>query len=294
MADVLNREGLKAVADNYVAAMVAHDPRAAPLTPDAVIVENLARIQPTQGLWKAASAGPTTFRIHVPDVAAQAVGYMAVMEADGKPVQIGLRLKLEHGMIAEAEQLVVYELRAAGMPNLKAPRAALHQPVIEPYRDARRRLLQIAALYYDALELNNGRLVSFADDCVRHENGIQTCRNSVPDDWTAATFGVFGSLSAPAQLDSQVFSYITRIDHRRVFAADEECGLAVGFSHFRHDMAAKDIRVFGVPGTPTWKLDFAPFDLPAMHIYKIWGGELHEIEALGYIAPYRSRPYWES
>ncbi len=293
MTGSLTRDGLNAVADSYVAAMVAHDAKAAPLAPDAVVVENLARIQPTEGLWKAASAGPTTFQIHVPDVAAQQVGYMAVMEADGRPVQIGLRLKLENGLIAEAEQIVVYELRDIGVPNLKTPRAAFSQPVIEAYRDARPRMLQIAGQYYDALELNNGRLVSFGDDCVRHENGIQTCRNSVPDDWTAATFGVFGSLSAPAQLDSQVFSYITRIDHRRVFAADEECGLAVGFSHFRHDMATKQIRVFGVPGVETWTLDFAPFDLPAMHIYKIWGGELHEIEALGYIAPYRSSAYWE-
>jgi hypothetical protein len=31
-----------------------------------------------------------------------------------------------------------------------------------------------------------------------------------------------------------------------------------------------------------------------MHIYKIWGGQLHEIEALGYIAPYRSSPYRQS
>jgi hypothetical protein len=294
MTGVLTRDDLKAAADAYVAAMVVHDPRGAPLAPDALIVENLARIQPTEGLWTAASAGPTSFQIHVPDVAAQEIGYMAVMEADGKPVQIGLRLKFERGQITEAEQLVVYALRETGMPNLKTPRAAFSQPVIEPFRDARGRLLQIARNYYDALELNNGRLAPIADDCVRHENGIQTCRNSVPDDWTAATFGVFGSLSAAAQLDSQVFGYISRIDNRHVFAVDEECGLAVGFSHFVHDMQTKDIRVFGVPGVETWNLDFAPFDLPAMHIYKIWGGELHEIEALGYIAPYRSVAYRES
>lgn len=294
MTEITDRNGLKAIADSYMAAMVAHDPKAAPLARDAVIVENSFRIQPGEGLWCTASAEPATFKIYVPDAMAQQVGYMAVLEADGKPVQIGLRLKVENGLIAEAEQIVVYQLAESGMPNLVKQRAAFSQPVIEPYRDSRGRLLHIASQYYDALELNNGRLAPFADDCIRHENGMQTCRNLVPDDWAASTFGIFGSLSAAAQLDSQVMSYITRIDNRRVFAADEEFGLAVGFSLFRHSMEKKEIDVFGVPRVETWKMDFEPFDLPAMHIFKIWGGEIHEIDALGYTAPYQSRSYWES
>lgn len=36
-----------------------------------------------------------------------------------------------------------------------------------------------------------------------------------------------------------------------------------------------------------------PFDLPAVHIFKIWGGRIHEIEAFGFIAPYQSRTGWE-
>lgn len=31
-----------------------------------------------------------------------------------------------------------------------------------------------------------------------------------------------------------------------------------------------------------------PFDMPAMHIFKIWGGQLHEIEAIGISVPYNS------
>jgi hypothetical protein len=292
MTGALDRDALKAVADSYVAAMVAHDPKAAPLAPGAVIVENLARIQPTEGLWSTASAGPETFTIHVPDVEAQQVGYIAVLQSGGKPTQIGLRLKLEAGLITEAEQIVVYQLTDFGLPNLQKPRAAYSQPVILPYRDSRGRLLQIAGQYYDALQENNGRLAPFGDDCVRYENGMQTCRNAPPDGWAAATFGVFGSMSAPAQLDSQVMSYIERIDNRRVYAADEEYGLAAGFSHFRHPMDRKEIPVFGVPGVETWKFEFEPFDLPAMHIYKIWGGQLHEIDALGFMAPYQSKSYW--
>jgi hypothetical protein len=30
-----------------------------------------------------------------------------------------------------------------------------------------------------------------------------------------------------------------------------------------------------------------------MHLYKIWGGQLHEIEAMGFTAPYNSPTGWE-
>ncbi len=49
----------------------------------------------------------------------------------------------------------------------------------------------------------------------------------------------------------------------------------------------------GVPGQEVRKMDNAPFDLPAVHIFKIWGGQIHEIEALGFVAPYNSPTGWE-
>ncbi len=300
------RDGLKGIVDSYVNAMIAHDPKLAPLAEGAVIVENLKKISPKEGLWATASAEPKSFQIYIPDTTAQTVGYMCVMRAkvehEGKveerPIQLGLRLKLAGGKISEAEQIVVYSLGVgpmgeAGLKNLEKPRAAFSQPVIESYRESRGNLIRIAGSYYDALELNNGRLCPLADDCVRHENGMQTCRNIVPGDWAAATFGIFGALTAAAQLDSQVMAYITKLDNRRVFAADEEYGLAVGFSHFRHDMKQKEYKVFGVPGVETWKMEYDPFDLPAMHIYKIWGGQMHEIDALGFMAPYMADSYFK-
>jgi hypothetical protein len=39
---------------------------------------------------------------------------------------------------------------------------------------------------------------------------------------------------------------------------------------------------------------FAPFDLPAAHIFKIGAdGLVHEIEAMGFTAPYNSPTGWE-
>lgn len=289
-----DRQCLIAVADRYLAAMVAHDPARAPLAPSIVTVENIKPIKPGEGLWKTLTALPESFKIYVPDVAAQQIGFIGVLKEGDKPIQLGMRLKIVAGRIVEAEHVVVHQLQETNLPNLKAPRRAFVQPVPEPWRDARGRLLYIGAAYYDALDQNNGALAPFADDCLRRENGGTSARVPVPDDSTNVWLYTFGVLGCAAQLDSGVMSYIDTIDNRRVWIADEETGLAFGLSHFRHSMTAREIPVYGVPGMTTWKMSFNPFDLPAVHIFKIWGGKIHEIEALGFLAPYNAPTGWEA
>jgi hypothetical protein len=291
-----DRQCLIDVADDYVAAMVAHDPRMVPLSTDLVFVENITRMKPGEGLWATASAPPQSFVIHVPDPVSQQVGYLAVMsetrEGQQAPIQVGLRLKLEDGQITEAEQIVVRNLRETSLANLQSPRLPLIAPVEEAYRDSRSRLLHIGASYYDALDQNNGALAPFGDDCVRFENGFQTARNAVARD-PSQGFGLVGALGCAAQLDTNTFEYITSIDNRRVWIADEINGLAFGLSHFRHAFEKNEFRVFGIPGQTTRTMDFQPFDLPAIHIYKIWGGKIHEIEAIGITVPYMSPTGWD-
>jgi hypothetical protein len=57
-------------------------------------------------------------------------------------------------------------------------------------------------------------------------------------------------------------------------------------------------RLIGVPGVEWRVINRANggggFDLPAIHIYKIWGGQMHEIEAMGVVEPYMSRTGWEA
>jgi hypothetical protein len=288
-----DRACLNRLADTYVAALVAHDPAKAPLARDVKMVENIQKIQPGEGLWKTASAAPTTFRIYVPDTVAQQVGYMAVMHENGNPIQLALRLKLENGRITEAEHVVVHKLQEANLANLQTPRAALTSAVPEGWRDSRGRLLHIGASYYDALDLNNGSLAPFADDCVRYENGGQSARKPVPKGPSEDSFAPFGALGCAKQLDTQVMAYITSIDHRRVWIADEENGLVFGLSHFRHAMEKTEWPTYGVPGVPFRKIEYKPFDLPAAHIFKIQGGLIREIEASGFIAPHNSPTGWE-
>jgi hypothetical protein len=56
-------------------------------------------------------------------------------------------------------------------------------------------------------------------------------------------------------------------------------------------------RLIGVPGQEYRVINRANggggFDLPAIHIYKVWGGKIHEIEAMGVVEPYMSPTGWE-
>ena len=299
----LDRAGLLKLADDYFAAIVAHDPKRMPFAPGAKFVENLTRLQPGEGLWKTASTVPSSFKIVVPDATWQSVGFIVMMEetVDGKknPIQVGGRLKLESGRIVEAEHVVVHQVRETSLKNLQKTRTPFLQDVGDDYRDARGRLLYIGRRYYDAPDFNNGRLAPFADDCVRMENGMQTARNTVPTDVGGATAtpgsgpSLVGALTCAAQLDTQTFTYIDSIDNIRMIAADEQKGLAIGFSHFRHSMKTKEFHLVGIPGRETYTMNMAPFDLPAVHIYKIWNGQIHEIEALGFTTGYMSKTGWE-
>jgi hypothetical protein len=102
------------------------------------------------------------------------------------------------------------------------------------------------------------------------------------------------SQTCAAQIDSRVFYYINSIDLRRVWIADEEKGLVFGLSMFRHPMEEKVFTVINADGTRADR-DMSkqnPFDFESVHILKIQGGKLHDIEAMGISLPFRSKNGW--
>jgi hypothetical protein len=296
----LDRGALLKLADTYLDALVAHDPRKVPLDSSVKVVENVTRIKAGEGLWKTATSGPTEFKIVAADPTTQQVGGLVVMQSEGKPAQVGFRLKLANGKIVEAEHMVV-AMRDANNPNLQKPRPAIAMEVPDEYADSHGRLIHIAKSYYDALDNNNGHLAPFASDCQRHENGMRTAPFGGPalggtiPGGTPRPPGLLGMQDCTTQIDSGAFQYITTIDNRRVEIADVVTGLAIGFSHFRHPMTQKKFKITGNPGRQEADMtNQRSFDMPAIHIYKIWGGQIHEIEAIGILnVPYNSPTGWE-
>jgi hypothetical protein len=288
-----DRQGLIDLTEDYLSALVAHSPSEVPLAHDLQTVENLQRIRPGEGLWATASGGPTSFAIHVPDPKRQTAGFIGMMERDGEPILLGLRLQAKRGRIVQAEHLIAAGIAEANLPNLQTPRPGLLAEIPRGERLPAHELRAIGATYYNALDDNDGSLAPFAPDCERHENGLVTAGPNLPPSPPIPGFPAVAA-DCTGQLDSQIFTYVGRIDNRRVFAADPVTGLAMGLSHFRHPMDNVPYDVILADGSVvSFAPDFDPFDLPAAHIFKIGADRrLHEIEATGFVAPFNSPTGW--
>lgn len=274
----------------YLAALVAHDPLIVDFSSGVKFVENTVPMKPGDGLWKTASAIPTTFKIYVPDTVSEEIGFLGIMQENNRPIELGLRLKIRNGQITEAEHLIARDLRPMSLVNLVIPRPGLLATVPPDQRLPRDQMLKIGASYYEALVAADANDAPFADDCVRRENGMQTTGNPPP---AKPGFGTLGAMGCERQLRTHTFDYIKRIEPRRVEIADPETGLVFGLSQFRQPMDEKVVKIVGVPGVDHVDMNFKPFDLPAAHIFKIRGGKIHEIEAMGFTMPYNSKTGWE-
>ena len=297
-AATCDRACLIKVTDQYLAAIVAHDPAKAPLAPGVLFVENTKRMQPGEGLWKAASGGPTTFRIYVPDTTLEQAGWIGVVLQDGKPMMLALRLKVENGKITQAEHLLSAPLGGASNPNILSPRPGLVSEIPAGKRMAHDKLMAIGVTYYDALDDNDGSKMPFAADCQRRENGITTAGEGAGGPPTKDENKSPIAHDCKGQMDSGSFIYIERIENRRMIAADPVTGLAMGISHFRHPFTNLPYQVKHIDGSTSERnaenMKYKPFDMPAAHIFKIGPeGTVHEIEAVGFTAPYESPTGWE-
>ena len=277
--------------DDYLAALVAHDPGRIAFAADARFIENIKATKIGDGLWKSASAGPTTFKIYVPDPVSGQVGFMGVMQEAGKPILLGLRLQVFAGHVIEAEHVIARDLSPESLANLQVARPIFAKVTPEGMRMPRYAIKGIAYSYYDALDFNDGDLAPMARDCDRHENGSESSGSRAPV--TAKTPQPnYSAMDCTRQFSTGMMAYIDNIDNIRVLAVDPVTGLAFGLSHFHHSMKNHVFPIKGVAGVTQRQVDNMPFDLPAAHIFKISGGKIHQIEAMGFLAPYNSPSGW--
>lgn len=298
-----DRTCLVDVANSYLAAIAANAPGRAPLSDELAFVENVTARKRGEGLWASAASVAAEYRIFVPDPVEGTIGVMTVIERrtrEGtRPAQVALRLKVVDGKITEAEHLIADVESPDARARLQAPRPELSAVVPERERSPRAALATIAASYYDALAESDGALAPFAEDCERQENGMITAGPGLAPA-PFASVDVNGRSPPPVardcvgQMSSRRFAYIDSIDHRRVFAVDPVQGLAMGLSHFRQSMSRGALPMIAADGSRVmWEEKRDPYDLPAAHIFKITGGEIHQVEALGIFVPYDSPTGWE-
>lgn len=285
---------LRTLMDNYLDAMLAHDPGRLPRAKKFRFTENGVETAMQDGLW-ATATGTVGYRIYVPDPAEQSIAFMGNVTEFGKAVYFGVRLKLVDGRIAEAETQVARGVVLPPMPGNAAPptarhsaRASLAELTPEADRLPRAKLIELSEKYFDALQDGDGDLAPFAAECFRIENGFAPMEPPP------------GAKPESCYDNIEHSPPFTRIVKRRVLAVDESRNTVMWVADF--SMPGVDS-----PRMQEWRRTASPQMLnlvnttvrpssgPLMELFRIRHGKLAEIEAVYYFprVPYGFGTGWD-
>jgi hypothetical protein len=295
-----DRNCLNGFVDQYLDAVVAHDPSRLSVTQFVKFTENGQHLALGDGFWRTAT-GRGTYKFYIDDTRAGQVGFLGTMKEAGQPVILALRLRIDHQKISEIETILGRgQMAQAGSENLEkmgSPRPAFSAD-IPPAERGRLALIQTANKYFSAMQQNDGKgdYSFFADDCNRLENGLQTTNNPNPLPGLTASGaprpapsskydpGAKSNMYSTGwpcqdQFRSGLLHFVTWIHDRRYPIVDEERGIVFGLVFFDH--AAGDTRTFQTPdGRTVTAGPSTPFTWEIAEIFKVRGGQLHEIEAV--------------
>jgi hypothetical protein len=283
-----DRACLNGFVDQYLAALVAHDPARLPLGRDVKFTENGQMLHLGDGLWGTAS-GIGSYKIYADDPQAGETMYMGVLEENGAPIIFCLRMKVELHRITEIETVISRkEAGSFARPEALADKPIFSERVAPAQRRSRENMIAIANSYFNAIEMGHGSYVPFDKNCNRVESGVQTTNNSV-----AGPGGVSNpvvAMGCEAQLKTGNFQPDTRIRDRRFLVVDEERGLVLVGGFFDHDAT---LRTYPLTNGQTAKQSrTAPWTWEIAELFKIQDGKIMQIEALVNAVPYGMKAGW--
>ena len=196
-----NRTCLEGLIDQYLAAVVAHDPKRLPLSEDVMYTENNQVLKVGDGFWKTA-AGIGNYKHVFADPEFGQVGFMGTMQEAGAPLLMSLRLRIELGRITEIES--IYFRPGGGGPNNIAAmdqsgkaEEIWFKSIPPAQRLSRQEMIAIADGYFTGLQKNDGKGIQgtgtypFTTDCHRIENGAPTTNVPRPANETPGTINLF-------------------------------------------------------------------------------------------------------
>ena len=297
-----DRACLEGFVDQYLDAVMAHDPKLVPLAKNVKFTENGQKLEIPDGLWNS-MVGKGTYRLFVDDPQAGSVAFIGTIKEEGRtpnePIAgvIALRLKLQNRQISEVETFVVRNPQTAErLEKIGTPNHLFLEAVPESQRMSRADLIKTANMYFSGMQQNDGKGVyPFTDDCNRIENGMQTTNAPLkegqtrPDPATATNYSA--AWGCKEQFQSGLLHFVTRIRDRRYVAVDQERGLVFSFVFFDH--SAGKTRHFETPnGRAVVAGPTQPWTWEIAEMFKVENGKLHQIEAVLDRAPYRMTSGW--
>lgn len=229
-----DRECLKTALDQYLGAVIAHKPSAAPLAIGFRETENAKVTRPGSGLWQSAKALGKLQRRYFDPETAQA-GYFGTLDEAAGPAIVTLRLKVDDRKITEAEWVISRKgdpglgplgggqaNAAYNDPAYLIAHAPPEQIVPKAGRLSRADLIAITNSYFDGLSAHDGSLIRAHPGCVRVENGNLTTQRPDPDG-----LGTTDCTSKGAMRN------IFAVTARRYPIVDEEAGAVLGIVIFQ-------------------------------------------------------------
>jgi hypothetical protein len=261
-----DRECLKGFITQYLNAMVAHNPNALTLAPSTRFTENTKTMPLSEGLWKEAS-GLRSYRQDFLDVRDGQAASHVIVESNGNPIMLALRLKITDKKISEIETMVTRNRTDGAIfspENLKEPQAAMNVVPTAAQKMSRAELIRIAEFYPTGLKVGgsfDAVKAPFAPDAYRIENGR----------------GMAGGQQAGTQnIGAQRIMAHPDVSYR-IATVDEEMGIVLMYLDFG------DTNSYG-PGNA----------LTTFEAFKVYGGQLHAVEAFIKIMPANTPSGWSN
>ena len=227
-----DRACLKTTLDQYLNAVLQHNPAAAPLSVGYRETENAMVRRPGGGLWKSAKELGKIQRKYFDAESGQA-GYFGTLEEESGTDIVTVRLKVDDRKISEAEWYVSRKGDAGiGVSAGAQANAAFHDPdyltahppaervVPKSERLSRADMVAITNSYFDGLTAHDGTLIIAHPGCVRLENGFATTQRKGPNgEMTDCT-------------SNGAMANIFAVTARRYPIVDEEAGVVLGLGLF--------------------------------------------------------------
>ena len=292
-----DRTCLQSLADSYLKAVVAHDPKLLTLDEHVRFTENGQELLPGDGFWNTASGVGAAQQFYA-DPPTQQITYFGTMREFDNVVLMAMRLKVHDRHISEAETLF-YRKGAgpawsdAGIDALNArgtADSAWLTPIPVAQRATREQLTNVALTYLNALAHYDGKVpLPLHEGCVRVENGTRVSGN--PKILIGDSAFNLAALGCRQQLQSGYFAALSRIHHRRVVAVDPDNGTVVVWANL--DQAGmRELRLADGHVLATRALA-QPASTEAVLVFRIEGGLIHRIQMLTLTVPYHMSPGWD-
>ena len=292
-----DRPCLQAVADGYLKALVAHDPKLLSLDEHVRFTENGQELQLGDGFWNTAS-GVGAAQQFYPDPQTQQITFVGTMREFDSLVLMATRLKVRDRRISEVETLFYRkgagpEWSDAGVDasnSRGAADSAWLVPLPPAQRATREQLTAVALTWLNALPHYDAKVaLAIGDDCVRFENGARVSGN--PRVLIGDSGFNLAALGCRQQLQSGYFSSISRIHHRRVVAVDPDLGTVVLWANL--DQAGTRALRLADGHTLASRVLEQPASTEVLVVLRIEGGSLRHIQMLTLSVPYHMSPGWE-